>query len=157
MTVFSQQLDLAARLNRPASLHCLDAWGLLNDLLRASKLPRRGFLLHAYNGPAEMVPGFAERGAYFSFNGSFLDHRKDRQRGVFQVVPWDRLLVETDAPAMPIPSSWRTFKLPASPEGSPVNHPANIEAAYAGLAGLRGISVPELSSIIEANFRRLFG
>ena len=46
---------LAARHNLSASIHCLDAWGFLHDILRASNRPVRGFLLHAYSGPAEMV------------------------------------------------------------------------------------------------------
>jgi TatD DNase family protein len=76
---------------------------------------------------------------------------------VFATLPADRLLVETDAPAMPLPQAWRTHKLPPAPDGSVVNHPGNIEAAYAGLAALRGLSVAELATQVDANFRRLFG
>ena len=57
--VFLPQLALAAELNRPATLHCLRAWGALEELLRQHPIPTRGFLLHAYSGPMEMVAGFA--------------------------------------------------------------------------------------------------
>ena len=154
--VFSTQLELAAKDNRPATIHCLDAWGALGEIIRTAKLPARGLLLHAYSGPAEMVRGFAERGAYFSFNGSFLDERKGRHRDAFKTIPLDRLLVETDAPAMPLPQPWRTYKLPPSPTGAAISHPGNIEAAYAGLAALLGLTVAALASQVEANFLRLF-
>jgi TatD DNase family protein len=155
--VFTAQLELAAKDNRAATIHSLDAWGALDGVLRSTALPARGFLLHAYSGPAEMIRGFADRGAYFSFNGSFLEERKARHRDAFKLVPPDRLLVETDAPAMPLPQPWRTHKLPPSPTGQPVNHPGNIEAAYAGLASLLGISLEALADQAEANFTRLFG
>ena len=155
--IFRAQLQLAAKDNRAATIHCLDAWGALDETLRTAKPPSCGFLLHAYSGPAEMIRGFAERGAYFSFNGSFLDERHARHRETFKLVPPDRLLVETDAPAMLLPQPWRTYKLPPAPTGQPINHPGNIEAAYAGLASLLGISVETLTIQVAANFTRLFG
>lgn len=154
---FLAQLALAVELDRPASIHCLQAWGQLAELLRAHPLPRRGFLLHAYGGPAEMVPGFAQLGAYFSFNGAFLAAKKTRQHAAFRAVPVDRLLVETDAPAMPPPAPWLTHPLPPSPEGKPVNHPANLAATYRGLAQLRGMPEAELVAQVAGNFARLFG
>jgi len=154
--VFSAQLKLAARDNRPATVHCLDAWGALDQVLRKTPVPARGFLLHAYSGPAEMVRGFVELGAYFSFNGSFLDERHARHRETFKLIPRERLLVETDAPAMPLPEPLRTYKLPPSPTGETVNHPGNIEAAYASLAGLLGLPLYDLTIQIETNFSRFF-
>jgi TatD DNase family protein len=154
--VFTAQLQLAAKDNRAATIHCLDAWGALDQIIRSAMLPARGFLLHAYSGPAEMVKTFSDRGAYFSFNGSFLEERKARHRETFKHVPPDRLLVETDAPAMPLPQPWRTYKLPPSPTGQPVNHPGNIEAAYAGLASLLGLSIEALALQVEKNFTQFF-
>ena len=155
--VFLAQLALAVELDRPASIHCLQAWGQLDTLLRSRPLPRRGFLLHAYGGPAEMVPGFAKLGAYFSFNGAFLAVKKTRQRAAFATVPAERLLVETDAPAMPPPAPWLTHPLPPSPEEKTVNHPANLAATYAGLAQLRAVPLATLTAQVAENFARLFG
>jgi TatD DNase family protein len=154
--VFLPQLALAAKQNLPVTIHCLQAWGALDELIRKHPVPTRGFLLHAYGGPAELVPTFASRGAYFSFNGYFLDPRKTKQQDVFKHIPLDRLLVETDAPAMPLPQSWRTHKLQPAPDGSPVNHPGNLDAAYSALASLRGIPLAELIGRVGENFHRLF-
>ncbi|MBS0631808.1 MAG: TatD family hydrolase [Verrucomicrobia bacterium] len=154
--VFTQQLALAARRNLAASVHCIDAWGALLDTLRTARLPARGFLLHAYAGPVEMISPFADLGAYFSFNGAFLDPKRTSQRAAFASVPPDRLLVETDAPAMTLRSHWRTHDLPDRPDATPVNHPANIAAVYTGLADHLGQPLPALATQVEANFKRLF-
>lgn len=152
--IFTAQLDLAAELHRPATIHCIRAWGALWDTLQAHDLPA-GFLLHAYGGPAEMVPGFVARGAYFSFSPSFLAERKAAQREVFRTLPLDRLLVETDAPDLRPPDDRNPRPLTA-PDGSPINHPANIDLAYATLAELRGLSLEALGSIAAENFVRIF-
>ncbi|MDD3180847.1 MAG: TatD family hydrolase [Opitutaceae bacterium] len=155
--VFLWQLALAAELNRPVSIHCLQAFGALHDTLRVTRLPARGFLLHAYSGPAAMVKKFADLGACFSFNGAFLKERHAAKREAFKLVPADRILVETDAPSMPLPVEHNRFTLPPAPDGEPVNHPANLAATYAGLAELRGIGIAQLAAQVEQNFLRLFG
>ncbi len=154
--VFAWQLTLAAERNLSASIHCLEAFGPLLDTLKTTRLPARGFLLHAYSGSAEMAKSFADLGAYFSFNGAFLDPRKQRHRDVFATIPADRLLVETDAPAMRLPAPLEKYSLPATPDGSMPNHPANIAVAYEGLAVIRSVSASELVATVAENFHRLF-
>lgn len=154
---FRWQLNLAARRNLPVTIHCLDAWGPLLDQLRNSPLPARGFLLHAYSGSAELAREFTALGGYFSFNGYFLHERQRARRTVFASLPAERLLVETDAPAMPPPEAFRAYSLSGHADGNPVNHPANIAAIYSAFATLRGTPLDELSLQVAANFRRLFG
>ncbi|HVU35436.1 MAG TPA: TatD family hydrolase [Opitutaceae bacterium] len=153
---FRWQLELAAAENRPVTIHCLEAWGPLLDCLKSARRPARGFLLHAYGGSAELARDFAALGSYFSFNGYFLGARQAAKRAVFAGLPVDRLLVETDAPAMPLPPEWRTYSLPELDGGGVINHPANLGAAYAGLAETRGVPVESLAADVERNFLRFF-
>jgi len=162
--VFSWQLALATELNRAASIHCVQAFGALLDVLGQARLPNRGFLLHCYNGPAEMVGQFAALGAYFSFNGSFLGRRPgEKTRSgkkdflhAYTVIPADRLLVETDAPATPLPLSHEKYSLPTPADGERSNHPANLLATYQALAEIREVSIEKLATQVEFNFQRLF-
>ena len=154
--VFTWQLALAAARNVPATIHCLKAWGALWEILREQPVPERGFLLHSYGGPPEMVEGFVRRGAYFSFSGYFLHARKADQREVFRQIPADRLLVETDAPDMPLPPERARYILPNAPNGTPLNHPANIAAVYEGLAEIRSLTPEALAAQVAENFARLF-
>jgi TatD DNase family protein len=155
--VFVTQLRLAAERNLPASIHCLKAWGRLLELLKAGPRPARGFLLHSYGGPKEMVKPFAELGAYFSLPGYYAHERKERQRETFKHVPPERLLIETDAPDQPLPASSNRFPLTDTATSRPLNHPANLGAVYDFAAGLFEESLESLAARVEQNFLRLFG
>ena len=62
------------------------------------------------------------------------------------VVPADRLLIETDSPYL-------------SPPGAPKrrNEPAWVEVTARWLAERRGVSVEELGDTLVANYDRIFG
>lgn len=154
--VFVAQLRLAAERNLAASLHCLQAWGRLHDLLREQPRPARGFLLHSYGGPAEMVAPLAKLGARFSFPGYFIHERKARQRETFKAVPLERLLIETDAPDQSLPDMANRHLLTDTLTGKPLNHPANLPAVYQFMAELRGVPLAELTAQVQENFRQLF-
>lgn len=155
--VFAAQLALAAELDRAATIHCVQAWGPLFDTLKNSPRPARGFLLHGYAGPAEMMRQFADLGAYFSFNVQLLEPRHAVRLNNFRHVPAKRLLVETDAPTKPPAGALNRFPLPPAADGSAVNHPANIAVAYEQLAKLRHVPLETLAAQVEQNFSRLFG
>lgn len=154
--VFAGQLALAAELNRAASIHCVQAFGATLEVLEKGPRPARGFLLHGYGGPAEMIRAFAELGAYFSFNVEWLAERHRSRLENFRQIPADRLLVETDAPTKPPPDELNRFPLPVGADGQAVNHPANLVVAYEQLAKIRGLALPDLAAQVERNFKRLF-
>jgi TatD DNase family protein len=168
--VFIAQLRLAAERNLPVSIHCLQAWGRMLDLLKAGPRPARGFLLHSYGGPKEMVKPLADLGAYFSLPGYYARERKERQRETFKSVPRDRLLIETDAPDQLLPQvrnaecgvrNWQTrttvYELKDSATGKPLNHPANLRAVYEFAAEFIGVTIGDLAAFEEENFLTLFG
>jgi TatD DNase family protein len=154
--IFTAQLALAAELNRAASIHCVQAWGALHDALKKGPRPARGFLLHGYAGPLEMVKTFTDLGAYYSFNIQLLEPRHKSRLETFRHIPVKRLLVETDAPTKPPAGALNRFPLPPAADGSEVNHPANIAVAYEQLAEWRKVPLETLAPQIEQNFKRLF-
>lgn len=154
--VFEEQLGLARERGRPAGLHCLRAWGRLQEALGSPGRPGPGVLLHSYGGPAELVPGLARQGAYFSCSGWFLHPRKRRQLEVFRRVPPDRLLAETDAPDQPLPTEWQR-PLPSGDPAAAINHPGQLAGVYAGLAAAVGESSAALARRLEDNFGRWTG
>jgi TatD DNase family protein len=130
--VFRAQLKLARDLHRPATVHCLRAWGPLLDDLKAIE-PRPRFLLHSYGGSGEFARQCLDLGAWFSFSGYFLHPRKVANREVFAALPTDRILVETDAPDMAPPDPPYHFGMH--------NHPANLPFIAEKLAVLCGCPV----------------
>jgi TatD DNase family protein len=154
---FVAQLRVAAERNLPVSIHCLQTWGRLLEILQTEPRPAGGFLLHSYGGPLEMVKSFAALGAYFSLPGYYAHERKQRQRETFRQIPLERLLIETDAPDQSLPEDRNAFPLPNPQGGAALNHPANLAAVYAFAAELREMPLAELAGQVEDNFRRLFG
>lgn len=150
--VFLWQLRWAAAHDRPVAIHCLQAWGILLEMLQGeSRLPR--FLIHSYGGSEEMIAPFAKLGAFFSISGYFFQERKAAQAEAFRSVPLDRLLVETDAPDMLGPPEVRW-----DAEGdSEINHPLSIIPIYRKAAQLRGMELAPFAERIEQNFRELWG
>lgn len=154
---FRVQIALARELDRPLTVHCVRAFGHLMEVVRDEPLPRRGFLLHAWNGPPELVPELVRLGARFSFGTAHLVARKAaRLREFARSVPRDRALLETDSPELCPDPEFRFAALPDRPDGTPVNHPANILSALRALAGAWGVSVEACAARANANFESLF-
>jgi TatD DNase family protein len=155
--VFVWQLRLGAERNLPVSIHCLQAWGRLLEILEREPLPQCGFVLHSYGGPKEMIPLLAKLGAYFSLPGYFAHERKLKQRETFRHVPLDRLLIETDAPDQMLPDSRIRFPLADGTSNKPINHPANLFVVYEFASEWLDLPLENLSCQVEENFLRLFG
>ncbi len=64
--------------------------------------------------------------------------------------------METDAPDLPPPDALTLHPL-ASPDGAPLNHPANLPAIAGALAAAAGLTPAELRGLTTRNFLRLFG
>ncbi|XP_065854472.1 uncharacterized protein [Euphorbia lathyris] len=123
LEVFQQQLQLAKELNRPASVHCVRAYGDLLETMKSMGPFPAGVILHSYLGSAEMVPEFAKLGAYFSFSGFLMTMKVQKAKRVVKTVSCDRILLETDAPdALPntnIDSLFLADEVKSDPERSP--------------------------------------
>lgn len=154
--VFLAQLDLARQRNLPVTIHGLKAWGRLLELLQAHGALSRGFLLHSYSGPRELVEAFADLGAYFSLAPVFFTPHRHAKLKLFRHIPIERILLETDAPDQgPTPEMDLYRNAPDRPVN--VNHPGNIKLVYRGMAELLDLSDDELAARMEGNFSRLFG
>lgn len=154
--IFRRHLQIAAELQRPITIHILRAWGWFLEILASEpQLPER-MLLHSYGGSIELIGQLAERGAYFSFSGSIFEPRRGRLRETLLAVPADRLLIETDAPAMLPPEGLRPFTA-TDEKGQLVNHPANLPTIYRAIAQLRGLSPEQLEQPVESNARSFLG
>lgn len=154
---FKWQLDVAAQRNLPVSIHSLRAMQPLLESLQSAQLPQRGIHLHAFNGSAQDARRLVELGAYFSFNAGQLKPNAVTVYETIRAIPDDRLLIETDAPNMLPPSEHRAYELPpASASTRPLNHPANLLAAYTAIAEIRSTPLIKLASQVEQNFQRYF-
>lgn len=155
-SVFTRQLAIARERNSTITVHCVRAHEPLRQVLMKNAPPARGFLLHAWSGPASLTDFLLERGAHFSFPLYFMHARKAAQRELFRTLPADRVLVETDAPDLVPPDEINGYPICQTESGQPLNHPANLPATYEALAAIRGITVEELAVTVQTNWQRLF-
>lgn len=96
--IFRQQLQLAKELKKPASIHCVRAFGELLEILESVGPFPAGVVLHSYLGSAEMVPQLSKHGAYFSFSGFLMSMKESKAKKMLKSIPPERILLETDAP-----------------------------------------------------------
>ncbi|XP_074269931.1 uncharacterized protein LOC141592935 [Silene latifolia] len=96
--VCKKQLELAKELKRPASVHCVRAFGDLLDVMKSTGPFPEGVILHSFLGSPEMVPQLASLGGYFSFSGFLMAMKPQKAKKLVKSVPSDRILLETDAP-----------------------------------------------------------
>lgn len=143
--IFLQQMELARKLDRPASIHCRRAWGRLIELLdQFGELPK-GMLIHCFGGSAEIARELVKRGGYISFSGSITRPNARKAGPAILSVPEDRILIETDAPDI----------LPTTAEG-PLNEPANVRLVLGKAAEFRGVSEEAFAELTFANADRFF-
>jgi TatD DNase family protein len=154
--VFVAQLRIAAERDLPVSIHCLQAWGRLLELLRAGPRPRCGFVLHSFGGPKEMIPELARLGAYFSLPGYFAHERKERQREALRAVPLAALDRDRRAGSVPSPLAHR---LPSDGcrQGKVINHPGQSGGGLPFRGGASRLPIEELVVQVEQNFQAVFG
>ena len=103
LEVFEAQLELAASLNRPVSIHCIKAWG---DLIPALKSYKLKILFHGFYASPEITKELLNFDANFSFSEKVLTcHPKDKIKALLDLIPNDRLLVESDGAPFKLPQT----------------------------------------------------
>lgn len=148
--VFQRQWRLACERSLPINVHCVQAFGLLEEQLRMLPTPRRGFILHGFGASPDCIQRLAEMGAYFSIGSAVVDPRNDRVRTAARRIPENRLLIETDSPHMPPrePYTPKSFK---QADGSVRNEPCFLADVLSEVATLRETPVEELSVQLRKN------
>lgn len=95
---FNEQLDLAERAGLPVVIHSRDAVGDTMDILRARGKVRG--VMHCFSGSAETAEQVLALGMNISFTGVLTFKNARRALEALEVVPLDRLMLETDCPYM---------------------------------------------------------
>ncbi|WGE31541.1 YchF/TatD family DNA exonuclease [Actinobacillus genomosp. 2] len=144
-SLFSQQIEIANKVNKPLIIHTRSARQDTMDMLIAGKAENCGGVLHCFTEDWDMAKRALDIGFYISISGIITFRNAEELRDVVRKVPLDRLLVETDSPYLaPIPY-----------RGKP-NQPAYVRETCEYLATLKGVSTEELARITTKNVQNLF-
>ncbi len=141
---FRRQLALAEELGLPVIIHCRDAWADTLAVI-ADVSDRVPGVFHCFGGTVEEAKRALELGWYVSFAGNVSFPKAQNLRDAAEIVPLDRLLLETDAP----------FLAPQPVRGKR-NESAFALHTAATLAEIHGTTVEALGAATTANAERLF-
>ena len=93
---FESQLEMAREYSLPIIIHDREAHGDCFD--RVMRHPETVGVFHSFSGSAEMAKELVKKGFYISFSGVLTFKNARKAREVAQIVPHDRILIETDCP-----------------------------------------------------------
>ncbi len=102
-------------------------------------------ILHCFSEPDLLEPAL-ERGYYVSFAGNVTYPKAVELREAAAVVPFDRLLAETDSP----------YLAPQPVRGRP-NEPMHVRHTHAAIAEARGVRLEEVEARLDENAATAFG
>lgn len=101
--------------------------------------------IHCFSSSQKLADYALSIGFYLSASGMITFNKSGELRDIFEKVPLDRLLVETDAPYLaPVPKRGQR------------NQPANVVYTAEKLAQIKDVSFEELTEITTNNFFSLF-
>jgi TatD DNase family protein len=141
---FAAQISLARETSKPLTIHSRAAEEETLAQL-AAEAEGLSVVIHCFSMP-DRLQECLDRGYAISFAGNVTYKSASDLAAAAREVPYERLLVETDAPYL-TPQVVRKQR----------NQPAFVAHTVAFLAELRGVSARELATTVERNAARVFG
>jgi TatD DNase family protein len=127
--VFEKQVSISEKAGKPMVIHCVKSW---DELFSSHKKlgPLMPWLIHGFRGSIELADQLISKGFYFSFWFDFVIRPESAE--LLRSLPQNRIFLETD--------------------GADID----IKDIYQKVAGDLIITVEELKSLIQANFKNFF-
>ena len=144
VSVFEAQMRLAKRYDLPAILHSSRTHDKLAMLLKKHALPRTG-VVHGFAGSLQQAERFVQLGYKIGVGGTITYPRASKTRDAIAQLPLSALLLETDAPDMPLNGF----------QGQP-NRPERAARVFYTLCELRSEPAEEIANILIDNTNALF-
>jgi TatD DNase family protein len=142
--VLDAQIRLAKQYDLPVILHSRRTHDKLALHLRRLDLPRRG-VVHGFAGSEQQALAFIRAGYAIGVGGTITYERASKTRNTIARLPLTSLLLETDAPDMPL----QGFQGQA-------NRPERVKNVWQSLCELREESPQEIAETLLENTRTLF-
>jgi TatD DNase family protein len=144
--VFAEHLRVAAELNLPVIIHCREAFDETMDIMERHGGGVEKVVFHCFSGSADQAKIVLDRGFHISFTGVVTFKNAETTRRAAEVIPLDRLMLETDCPYMS-PEPMRKQK---------VNEPALMVHTAGFLAELKNMPLPDFAKAATATTRKFF-
>ena len=139
-----EQIALACELELPLILHVYGKHNAIQRLLNKYQ-PAQGGVIHAFSGSLDLAQYYWRMGFYLGVGGTITYPRANKTRQAIAQMPLEALLLETDAPDMPLDGF----------QGQR-NSPERLPLIAQALADLKGISLEEVQQQTLLNTQALF-
>ena len=140
--IFTEQLELAQKIDKPIVFHNRDSDDDIINIL--SEFPDVHGIAHCFSSTYDVAKKLLDMGYYISFSGN-LTFKNSHLPDVAKRLPIDRILVETDSP----------FLSPAPHRGK-TNEPGRARFVADFLAQLHNLSINEIADVTTANAKAIF-
>tara|TARA_A100000164_G_C21873181_1_gene756279 strand:+ start:290 stop:1048 length:759 start_codon:yes stop_codon:yes gene_type:complete len=142
---FETHIKASMELNIPLIIHSRSAENETFDILNKYKNDDLKILMHCFTGSQKFAEKLLDLNAYFSASGIITFKNSQDLQKTFQMIPLDKLLIETDSP----------FLAP-EPNRGKKNEPSFVKFTGKKLADLKNISFEDLVNSTTNNFNKLF-
>jgi TatD DNase family protein len=144
--IFVSQLNFAQQLNLPVIVHSREALEETVDILEQFGQGIRKIVFHCFTGTANQAKILLKKGFYISFTGVVTFKNAQLIRQAAEVVPLEKLMIETDCPYMS----------PEPVRKQEVNEPGLMIHTAKCLAQLKKMPLDEFAQAVTATTRNFF-
>ena len=144
--VFIKQIKIANKLNLPIVIHTREAVMDTLDILKNIQPTIKPGVFHCCPLNIELVKEALKLGFYISFAGPITFKNSKNAREIAQMVPLNKMLIETDSPY-----------LAPEPVRGTRNDSRNVKYIAEKIAEYRGVTVEEIAKATYENAIKVFG
>ena len=141
---FIRQIELANELKLPVSIHTRDAIDDMISIIRNYKIENSG-VLHCCPFNRELVKHGVDNGLYIGFGGTSTFKNSKNAKEIVNMVPDDRILIETDSPY-----------LSPEPKRGTRNDSSNLKYIIEKLAEYKEKEKKKMAKLTYENAKKLF-
>jgi len=142
--VFTSQINLAKKYNKPLIIHIRDASNDSKILMLENNVKEVGGVLHCYNADEQLL-SLADHGFYFGIGGVLTFKNAKKLINVLPKIPQDKLLIETDGPYL-TPHPYRGSR----------NEPKYTNEVALKMAELLNLTKEQVENLTTINANKLF-
>ncbi|MDD9195883.1 TatD family hydrolase [Aliivibrio sp. S3MY1] len=143
--VFQKQCFLAKQYELPLIIHSRKSHDVVLKILREMKLSKGG-VIHGFSGSLQQAEQFMSLGFLIGVGGIISYERAKKTKDVISQIPLSKILLETDAPDMPL-----------SGFQGEINSPDRVLNIFECLCLLRNESKKTIANAVYRNANDLFG
>jgi len=150
---FDYQLSLAQKNAMPVIIHHRQSHHHIVPFLKQYQLAKSG-IIHGFTGSYQQAKDYIDLGFKLGVGSSISFSRAKKTINTFKRLPIECLVLETDAPSMPLSAEIDSHSSNLSLKGdhnSPANSPLNIPVIFQLLVNITGIDPLVLANQLERN------